>query len=190
MLVSGGPPIGSADQCDQNSQKLKFHSLNQSVIELDMQLEKFAQLQALQLNSCSNVPEEDAAAISHLIDEYSTQVSSFDERIKSIISVGLMKRKNTADILAAFEGLVHGKIDEDKMVIDTPCAPENCTPQRINSISNLKNVTPTIEQQQNGINFDDYPNTPTLEDLGLSRATLSLVGDRGFTKSKFKSFPL
>jgi len=145
--------------------------------KVDQQVFKYCQLKCM---ASEEAPPEDVSAVGRLLDEVAAEASSLETAyLDAFSSWESRARAECEATLEAFSNLVRKR---DGMQIDSGEVSQ--TPQRVH-LGAPSALTPTTESQRKAINFDDYPHTPTLEELGLSRATLSLVGDRQYGKSAF-----
>lgn len=147
--------------------------------EVDSQLGKLEDL----LHNPPRYTPQDEAVIKDAISQYEAEVKGMERRLMELQAAYI---QDTQECDALLESV-------DRLLSAAPSTPTHSL-MRNNEYSEKSSIynpnrfatplrkaaqqTPPSGIKSRGIDFDAFPHTPTLEQLGLSKAVLDLVGDR------------
>lgn len=151
-------------------------SLLQLSAEIDRQ---FATLTGL-LSGVASESCDDRQVVHNIINEYSLELAALDRTLTDLEHVQGRASRDTEALL--------GKLTQLMTPHSPPATPSSSGPsgvrtqeRRLSRFATPLRVavasTPKSSTRANNIDFDAFPRTPTLEQLGLSNAALAVVRD-------------
>lgn len=141
-----------------------------------------ATLNSLTLGGATPSADDNAIVLS-LIEEYATEINKLDASVDELQKACTEGARQTEELLFRIQNW--GQEHPQTPIQTTIGSPVNIdTARRASFATPLRRPsgTPKSAGKVQGIDFDAFPQTPTLEQLGLSKATLDVVGyrKRGF----------
>ncbi|PJF18482.1 hypothetical protein PSACC_01709 [Paramicrosporidium saccamoebae] len=162
LMTDDTPELDSKEQLLQLSE------------EVDRQLSKLTGL----LNQTSAIAPEDRAVVMSITSEYSSELKRIDGALNDLQNS--LDPKQTDILLDRLNDIIRPQPSTPMSTMDVTTEGSArrlsrfATPLRQRAMQS----TPRSATRPEGIDFDAFPNTPTLEQLGLSKAALDVVGDR------------
>lgn len=152
-------------------------TLLQSAIEVDVQMSKSDDL----LQNPPRYTNEDERVIREALKQYEAEVVGMERRLLELQAAHVQDTREGDGLFAFIDRMISldAPSTPDSRMVGSEVGNRFATPLRKNLLT-----TPQSGIKSRGIDFDAFPHTPTLEQLGISRAVLDLVGERSRVPSK------
>lgn len=152
----------------------------ETMLQLSMEVDRqFAKLTGLS-QGAEGTTAEDKEVVMNIINEYASELASINSSLDELQQTCTEQARETEALLERFNRLLSPQPATPVTMtnsMDTDSAKRSttrfATPLRHNIHS-----TPRSGHRRDSFDFDAFPQTPTLEQLGLSKAALDVVGYR------------